>query len=155
MSAPVDRDSNQVERSEKVSDVVDYVHSVPFFENFTKDEVRQILRASNIIKVFKGRVVVAEGEIDDAFYIILSGMAAVQKGGKKIALIRRGQCFGEMSYLSGQSRIATVSAITDCILLKISATLLDKSPESVQLQFLKNFAMTLLDRLAKSTQKGG
>ena len=140
-------------QSQKAADIVDYVHSVPFFENFTKDEVRQILGTSNLIKVLKGRVVVAEGEIDDSFYIILSGVAAVQKGEKKIALIKRGQCFGEMSYLSGQSRAATVRAITDCILLKISATLLDKSPESIQLQFLKNFAMTLLDRLAKSTQK--
>ena len=140
-------------QSQKAADVVDYVHSVPFFENFTKDEVRQILRTSNLIKVLKGRVVVAEGEIDDSFYIILSGMAAVQKGEQKVALIKRGQCFGEMSYLSGQSRAATVRAITDCILLKISATLLDKSPESIQLQFLKNFAMTLLDRLSKSTQK--
>jgi len=140
-------------KSAKIADVVDYVHSVPFFEKFTKDEVRQILGTSNIIKVLKGRVVVAEGEIDDSFYIILSGMAAVQKGDKKIALIKRGQCFGEMSYLSGESRAATVRAFTDCILLKISATLLDKSPQDIQLQFLKNFAMTLLDRLAKSTQK--
>jgi len=140
-------------KSAKIADVIDYVHSVPFFEKFTKDEVRQILATSNIIKVLKGRVVVAEGEIDDSFYIILSGMAAVQKGDKKIALIKRGQCFGEMSYLSGESRAATVRAVTDCILLKISATLLDKSPQDIQLQFLKNFAMTLLDRLAKSTQK--
>ena len=142
-------------KSEKVADVIDYVHSVPFFENFTKNQVREILGASNIIKVLKGRVVVAEGEIDDSFYIILSGRAAVQKGDKKIALIKRGQCFGEMSYLSGQSRAATVRALTDCILLKISATLLDKSAESIQLRFLKNFAMTLLVRLSKSTGDEG
>lgn len=142
-------------KSDKVADVVDYVHSVPFFENFTKDQVKEILAASNIIKVLKGKVVVAEGEIDDSFYIILSGRAAVQKGDTKIALIKRGQCFGEMSYLSGQSRAATVRALTDCILLKISATLLDKSAESIQLRFLKNFALTLLDRLSKSTQEEG
>ena len=142
-------------KSEKVADIIDYVHSVPFFENFSKDQVKEILGTSNIIKVLKGRVVVAEGEIDDSFYIILSGRAAVQKGDKKIALIKRGQCFGEMSYLSGQSRAATVRALSDCILLKISATLLDKSAESIQLRFLKNFAMTLLDRLSKSTQDKG
>jgi serine/threonine-protein kinase len=54
-----------------------------------------------------------------------------------------------MSYLSGQSRAATVAADTDCILLKISATLLDKSSERIQLVFLKRFAKTLVNRLAK------
>jgi serine/threonine-protein kinase len=136
-------------RSEKVEDVVDYVLNVPFFENFERDQVKEILSASNIIKVRKGKVVVAEGEIDDSFYIILSGRAAVQKEDKNIATIGRGECFGEMSYLSGKARVATVSAATDCILLKISATLLDKASESMQLLFLRNFALTLIRRLSK------
>jgi len=137
---------------DKVDSVVDYVQSVPFFDNFTKEQVREILEASHIIKVRKGKVVVAEGEIDDSFFIILSGNAAVQKHNASIALISRGECFGEMSYLGGQSRSATVVAETDCILLKISATLLDRSAESIQLLFMKNFAMTLMKRLSKAIQ---
>jgi serine/threonine-protein kinase len=136
-------------RREKIEDVVDYVLNVPFFENFSKDQVKEILNASSIIKVGKGKVVVTEGEIDDAFYIILSGRAMVQKDGKKVALIDRGECFGEMSYLSGAARVATVLAETDCILLKISATLLDKASEPMQLLFLRNFARTLIRRLSK------
>ncbi|MEW6666594.1 MAG: protein kinase [Thermodesulfobacteriota bacterium] len=138
--------------SDKVESVVDYVQSVPFFESFTKEHVREILGASNVIKVLKGKVVVVEGEIDDSFYIILSGKASVRKGNQTIARISRGECFGEMSYLSGQSRAATVLAETDCILLKISATLLDKSSEAIQLRFLKKFAMTLLRRLSQSNE---
>jgi serine/threonine-protein kinase len=137
---------------DKVESVIDYVHSVPFFDNFTKEQVKAILEASHIVKVRKGKVVVAEGEIDDSFFIILSGKAAVQKHDTNIALISRGECFGEMSYLSGQSRSATVAAETDCILLKISATLLDRSPETIQLLFMKNFAMTLMKRLSKAIQ---
>ena len=139
--------------SEKTDNVIDYVHSVPFFENFTKEQIKEILTASNMIKMHKGKVVVVEGEIDDSFYIILSGKAAVQKSSKNIAIINRGECFGEMAYLSGQSRVATVMAETDCILLKISATLLDKSSESIQLRFLKNFAFTLMKRLSKSLKE--
>ena len=133
--------------------IIDYVHSVPFFENFTKDQVREILHASNIIKVRKGRVVVAEGDIDDTFYIILSGKAAVSKGKRTIASLTRGECFGEMSYLSGQTRAATVVPETDCILMKISGILLDKSAEPIQLLFMRNFALTLLNRLSKKIQE--
>ena len=137
----------------KADDVVDYVHQVPFFESFSREHVREILMASNLVKVPKGKVVVSEGEIDDSFYIILSGGAAVRKDGKTLATIDRGECFGEMAYLSGQTRAATVVATTDSILMKISATLLDRSPKEIQLLFLKQFAMTLLNRLAKSNQQ--
>jgi serine/threonine-protein kinase len=140
-------------KADKVENIIDYVHSVPFFENFTKDQVREILQASNIIKVRKGRVVVAEGDIDDTFYIILSGKVAVSKGKKIIASLTRGECFGEMSYLSGQTRAATVVAETDCILMKISGTLLDKSAETIQLLFMRNFALTLLHRLSHKIQE--
>jgi CRP-like cAMP-binding protein len=129
------------------------VHSVPFFENFGKEQVKEILNASNIIKVRKGKVLVAEGEIDDTFYIILSGKVAVNKGSRTIAFLSRGECFGEMSYLSGQSRAATVVAETDCILMKISGTLLDKSPDAIQVPFLRNFALTLIQRLSRKIEE--
>ncbi len=133
----------------KGEDVVDYVHQVSFFNDFTKDQVKKILKSSNLIKVPKGKVLVSEGEIDDTFFIILSGKAVVRKDKKNIAVIKRGDCFGEMAYLGGDVRAATVLAGTDCILLKISATLLERSSESVQLLFLKRFASTLLARLQK------
>jgi eukaryotic-like serine/threonine-protein kinase len=142
-------------KKSKVEDVIDYIHQVPFFEKFKREQVKGILTASNLIKVGKGKVMVSEGEIDDAFFIILSGRAVVRKNGKTLSSIRRGECFGEMSYLSGQSRGATVIAATDCILMKISGTLLDRSSPSIQLLFLKQFAETLLMRLAKSNQEKG
>ncbi len=146
------RGLKEASRRTKMEDVVDYVQQVPFFESFTREQVQEILMASNLIRVPKGRVVVAEGEIDDSFYIILSGKAAVVKNNKTLATIERGECFGEMAYLSGQSRAATVVAVTNSILMKISATLLDRAPKSIQLLFLKKFAITLLTRLSKSNQ---
>ncbi len=137
-------------KDEKTEDVVDYIHNVPFFGDFTKEQVQEIMNASQILKVEKGRVVLTEGEIDDSFYIIISGRVAVQKTETNIASITRGECFGEMAYLQGQSRMATILAETDCILLKISGTLLDKSSESIQLLFQKNFATTLVKRLSRT-----
>jgi serine/threonine-protein kinase len=140
--------TNTVKKS-KIDDVIDYVHQASFFENFTRSQVNNILKSSNLTKVPKGKILLSEGEIDDSFYIILSGKAMVRKNKKNIAVINRGECFGEMAYLAGGAREATVFAVTDCILMKISATLLEKSPESIQLLFMKRFAMTLLTRLAQ------
>jgi len=140
-------------RNSRVEDVVDYVRQVPFFVDFTREEVKGILLASNLLKVPRGRVVVTEGEIDDSFYIILSGKVSVRIQQADIARIERGECFGEMSYLSGQTRAATVVAATDCILMKISATLLDRASAVIQLKFLKQFAKVLLTRLEKSNRE--
>jgi len=141
------------ERTDRIDNIVDYVHSVPFFENFSKDQVKEILNASNLVKVRRGKVLVQEGEIDDTFYIILSGKVAVNKGAKTLAFLVRGECFGEMSYLSGQTRAATVVAKTDCILMKISGTLLDKSPDSIRVLFLRNFALALIHRLSRKIEE--
>jgi len=136
----------------KIEDEVDYVHSVPFFERFSREQVKAILDASNLVKVPQGEIIVNEGEVDDCFFIILSGQTAVEKNKQNIAFLDRGECFGEMSYLSGKSRVASVISVTDCILLKISATLLDRADESIQLLFLKNFALTLVSRLSKKNE---
>lgn len=137
---------------ERVGDFADDVYRLPFFNEFTSDQVREIVSASNIVTIREGQVVVAEGEIDDTFYILVSGKAKVRKNGRDIASIGTGECFGEMACIGGQARVATVMADTDCILMKISATLLDRSSDSIKFLFFKNFAMTLVRRLSKSPQ---
>jgi serine/threonine-protein kinase len=147
------RGLRETTKSTKAEDVFEYVNSVSFFENFAKGQVKEILKSSSVFKVPRGEAMVAEGEIEDSFFILLSGKAVVQKNNKNIAVISRGECFGEMAYLSGQARAATVLAETDCILMEISATLLDRSSEAVQLLFLKSFAKNLIQRLSKSNVK--
>ncbi|MBW2359122.1 MAG: cyclic nucleotide-binding domain-containing protein [Deltaproteobacteria bacterium] len=127
---------------ERVGDFADDVNRLPFFNEFTSDQVREIVSASNIVTISEGQIVVAEGEIDDTFYILVSGKAKVRKNGRDIASIGTGECFGEMACIGGQARVATVVADTDCILMKISATLLDRSSDSIKFLFFKNFAMT-------------
>ena len=82
------------------------------------------------------------------YFVILSGRALIRKGDLDIATIGTGECFGEMACIAGQARMAAVLAKTDCILIKINATLIDRSSESIQLLFFKNFATTLVKRLS-------
>jgi eukaryotic-like serine/threonine-protein kinase len=135
---------------DKINDLVDYVHHVPFFRNFTREQVEELVTPQNIIKVPKGKIVVAEGEISDTFYIILSGKLKIRKGDEDIALIVDGECFGEMAYIAGQARYATVVAETDCILMEITPQLVERLSKSIQFLFFKNFATTLVQRLSKS-----
>jgi len=93
-------------------------------------------------------MVASEGQIDDTLYIILSGRAKVLKGGMEIATIERGECFGEIALLGGKPRVANVQAETDCILMKITANLLQQLPEAIGFLFFRNFAKILVRRLS-------
>jgi CRP-like cAMP-binding protein len=138
-------------KGEETSEIVDYVHHVPFFHNFTRDQVNELVSANSIIKVPVGRVVVSEGEISDTFYIVLSGKLKIMKGDEEIALIVDGECFGEMAYIAGQARFATVLADTDCILMEIDPAFMERLSTSIQFLIFKNFAMTLVRRLSKDS----
>ncbi|MBN2419333.1 MAG: protein kinase [Deltaproteobacteria bacterium] len=139
-----------VTQSEKIDDVIDYVRNIQFFSSFTRDQVHQIIDTASIVRAPAGKIIMNEGEIDDSFYVILSGRVVVKKDDTVIASVSRGECFGEMAYLSGDSRVASVTAEIDTILLRISSMLLDKSSKDIQLLFLKRFGMTLLRRLSVS-----
>jgi serine/threonine-protein kinase len=145
------RGLKQTQLDTRIDDLVDLVRNVSFFSDFSREQIKGLGLTGNVLRIPKGQEIVREGEIDDTFFIILSGKVRIRRGGRKIAEIGSGECFGEMAYIAGQARTATASAKTDCILMKVSATLLDKAPESIQLQFFKSFARTLSQRLEQSS----
>jgi predicted Ser/Thr protein kinase len=137
----------------KEKNVIDQIHHIPFFQNFSRDQVRELVQTASIVRIRRGGTIVAEGEIDDTFYVLLNGRALVMKEGRSLAEIAAGECFGEMAYITKQARSADVVASTDCILMKISATLLNRSSDAIQLLFFKNFALTLVRRLNQTKKK--
>ncbi|RJR49626.1 MAG: cyclic nucleotide-binding protein [Desulfobacteraceae bacterium] len=134
-------------KKEKVKEVVDYLHNLSFFSNFSIEQLHDLASMASFINVRAGRLVASEGEIDDTLYIILSGRAKVLRKGDVIATIDRGECFGEIALIGGKPRMANVQAETDCILMKITASLLQQLPEPIEFQFFKNFAKILVQRL--------
>ena len=142
---------NRTGNNEKLTDISEQFSSIPFFRNFTKQDISNLISINNIIKVKKGAVILSEGDIDDIFFIVLSGKVKIMRQNQTLAIIKQGESFGEMAYIGGQIRIATVSAETNCILLKIIPEMLDSAPVKTQILFYKNFSMTLVQRLSKAT----
>ena len=62
-----------------------------------------------------GRAIIREGDADDRFYALLSGMAAVTQsslGARR--MLRPGETFGEVAAVMGVPRTATVTSVTPC-----------------------------------------
>ena len=96
---------------------------------------------------------VAEGELDASFFVIVEGSVAVKKNTRDILLLHPGACFGEMGLVSGRQRSATVVALMAVTLLKICSPLIERMPMSTQNRFQRNFLLALISRLETATEQ--
>ncbi len=125
----------------------DLLRTLKFFHEFSHAEIWEVLRASDWHEYEDGEEIVREGEIDDRFYIIVSGQAGVEANGKSLGLLEDGACFGETSYVRGAKRTASIRAQGPVNILRVSSTLMEQVSSSCQLRFNKVFLRALITRL--------
>ena len=125
----------------------DLLRSLTFFHEFSHSEIWEVLRASDWHEYKDGDDIVREGEMDDRFYIIVSGQCDVQANGKKLGMLSDGDCFGETSYVRGAKRMASITANGSSSILRVSSTLLEQVSQACQLRFNKVFLRSLITRL--------
>ena len=129
------------------------VKVLDFFQGFSEAEIWEIIRACVWQDYEDGQEVVVQGDVDEAFFVIVSGSVDVYRGTNLIGGIKEGDCFGEMGYLSNTERTATIQAKDFVRLLKINSTVIDQLSVSCQLHFNKVFLRTLVKRLSLTTAK--
>jgi serine/threonine protein kinase len=127
------------------------IQELQFFSDFPESEIWEIIRACIWQEFQPGDEIIVEGDIDDSFYIISGGSVDVLKGETVIGNLHKGDCFGEMAYLSKTERSATIRASDYVSLMKINATLIDQVSVECQLHFSKVFMHTLVKRLSMTT----
>jgi CRP-like cAMP-binding protein len=118
-----------------------------FFHDFSHAEIMEVLRASSWQDYSDGEEIVKEGEMDDRFYIIVSGVVGVERHSRQLGRLDSGECFGETSYVRGAKRTATIKAAGPVSVMKVSSTLLEQVSPSCQLHFNKVFLRSLISRL--------
>ncbi len=125
----------------------DLLRNLTFFHEFSHAEIWEVLRASDWHEYRDGDDIVREGEMDDRFYIIVSGQASVEANGNRIGELENGDCFGETSYVRGAKRTASIRARGPVTILRVSSTLMEQVSSSCQLRFNKVFLRSLITRL--------
>ena len=125
----------------------DLLRTLTFFHEFSHAEIWEVLRASDWHEYKDGEDIVREGEMDDRFYIIVSGQADVEANGRKLGTLSDGDCFGETSYVRGAKRTASITASGPITILRVSSTLMEQVSQACQLRFNKVFLRSLITRL--------
>jgi len=129
------------------------VKKLEFFQGFPDAEVWEIVRAATWQDCSDGDDIIREGELDDAFYIIVSGAVRVVKSERDLRTLVTGDCFGEMGYLAKTTRTATIVAKGETAIMKLNSTVINQVSLNCQVRFLKVFLRTLIHRLSITTQK--
>ena len=112
----------------------------PIFECLNDAQLEEMVKEARLNHFGRGERVIQEGADGDSMFVLLRGDAevSISKNGSSIpvATLSAGDCFGEMSLLTGERRAATVRAETDCQVMEISkpvmAELLRASPNTLE-----------------------
>ena len=95
----------------------------PVFECLTDAQLESLVKRARLNHFGHSERVIEEGAEGDSMFILLRGTAgvSVSKNGAsiEIASLSAGDCFGEMSLLTGEKRSATVRADGDCYVMEI------------------------------------
>jgi CRP-like cAMP-binding protein len=87
-----------------------------------------LLPRSRVQHFGQGERLIEQGANGDSMFILMDGEAkvAVDRSGirAQVASLKSGDCFGEMSLLTGERRRATVIASTDCEVVEIAKPVL-------------------------------
>ncbi|MBU1598822.1 cyclic nucleotide-binding domain-containing protein [bacterium] len=124
----------------------------PLFSHLKESQLKALALRFKEEWVNRGDLIFSEGSKGDSFYIIKSGTVDVVSGGKPLAYLKKGDCFGEMALLTEQERAATVRTVVDTELLSLSKSCFDSIlKEDPQLE--TSLTNILKERLYRSYTK--
>jgi serine/threonine protein kinase len=132
------------------SDRFETLRKLPFFDNFSDAELWEVARISTWRHAPEGEALMREGEPGDYFCILAQGEVKVTKRGKLLNLLRSGEPFGEMAYLSKHehARGADVTVAADASIISVPTRKLNQASEACRHKFDRAFMEILVERLS-------
>uniref|UniRef100_A0A7S0I376 Adenylate cyclase n=1 Tax=Hanusia phi TaxID=3032 RepID=A0A7S0I376_9CRYP len=111
------------------------LRAVPWFKALDNEEIIKLAEKCELINYAEGELIMQQGDEGDSMMIVHSGIVSVYKRedstpsesssgnigfGKEIASREEGEMIGEVSLLSGERRMASIVAATNCAMLVVS-----------------------------------
>lgn len=128
---------------------------VKAFKGLTGAEIAELLTKAEKCTFEAGSIIVKEGNTGIHMYVIIDGEARVTKSGRdgeiELARLEAANSFGEMALADQETRSATVTAYSPCILVRLSDQSINAHPE-IGLKVYRNISRLLSERLRQADE---
>ncbi len=94
--------------------------SVSLFAEIPAETLSRVAQITEEVSFPAHATIFSDGDYGDCLYIVAAGVVRIQKGGKELAVLRKGQCLGEMAVLDQAPRSADAAVLEDTTLLKVT-----------------------------------
>lgn len=126
--------------------------SLAIFKDTPENILADLAPLMKEIQYERGIEIFKEGDTGDCMYIIEQGNIRIHKGETTLAILKDKEVFGELSLLDADTRSASATTETECVLYKIDQEpfyeLLDERPEVA-----RGFIKILCQRLRMMNEK--
>jgi CRP-like cAMP-binding protein len=110
--------------------------SLSLFSDTPETILAEMAHLLKEVEYAEGAAIVKEGETGNCMYIIFRGEVKVTKGKELLATLKERDFFGELSLMDTETRSATVTADSDCILFRLDQEpfydLMESRPEVIK-----------------------
>ncbi len=111
----------------QVDDRLAFLRRIALFHGFPDSSLRTLAAEVRMRAVRRGQMLFREGDVGDSMFLVAEGTLRVHRAAPhgigqplELATLEPGNLLGERSLLSGEPRNASVTALTECILMEIT-----------------------------------
>jgi CRP/FNR family transcriptional regulator, cyclic AMP receptor protein len=108
------------EKNLTIIEKVIFLKSVDIFEHATVEQLGRIAGLTKEVHFEPGETIFKEGELGDAFYLLLSGRVFIEKNGNTLREIKEKEAFGTLEVLDFHPRAVTAKAVDQVRALKLN-----------------------------------
>ena len=132
-------------------ETVKLFEGIPFFQSLNEQEKIGLASIDTVVVRYDPEEkIITQGDIDLRLFILLKGNVVVTKNenpNKVIAKLKRGDIFGEVSFISRRPRTANVIADNQAYVLKVNGEQFETLPLLVQNKLREQLIDLLVKRL--------
>lgn len=134
---------------------------VALFEGLTQGQLAKVASIAQVRQYEGSSFIFREGDTGQEMYVIVDGRVRISKnvpgiGEEALAILEKGQYFGEMAVIDDSPRSADAIAHTPCTLWVIERSKLDQlmfTDKDLAYVLLWTFVRTLSERLRETSDK--
>lgn len=122
-----------------------FLKSMPLFKYVKEDVLIDVASVLEEQLAGSGEVIIHKGDLGTTMYMIVTGKVQVHDEARRLKELGDHEVFGELAALSPERRIASVTAIEETFLLKISSAVIYDLME-IQIDLAKGIIQVLCSR---------